>query len=110
MMTPATRGHAARTPLRSTGLVAGLGLGVAVGVLIAGPHFHDWSALTSAALILASAGLGALVGYLMTAASPRPIPGAGADTGLAGGSVEGCRHGDTFCSASDNAGDCGGSD
>ena len=110
MMAPATRVRAAQTTSRSTGLVAGLGLGLAVGVLIAGPHFRDWSALTSVALILACAGLGALVGYLMTAASAHPIPGAGADTALAEGLVEECSHGNTFCSASDSAGDCGGSD
>jgi hypothetical protein len=46
------------------GLLGGLGLGVFVGVLISGPHFYEWSAALSLAVIFGAGVAGAAIGRL----------------------------------------------
>ena len=46
------------------GLIAGLGLGSLIGVMVSGPHFHDWPAIVSLVVILGGGAVGAAIGYL----------------------------------------------
>jgi uncharacterized membrane protein YeaQ/YmgE (transglycosylase-associated protein family) len=73
---------------RSNGLFGGLFFGVLVGIVVAGPHFHEWSAERSMLTIIGSLIVGGLVGYLageIAIASLSSGPG----SGLAGGSDSG---------------------
>jgi hypothetical protein len=46
------------------GLIAGVGVGLLLGVMYSGPHFHDWPAGASLLAIFGSGVAGAVVGYL----------------------------------------------
>lgn len=46
------------------GSLAGLGIGLLVGVLYGGPYFHEWPALMSLSVVLGLGVAGAVVGYV----------------------------------------------
>ena len=81
------------------GLIAGVGLGLLLGVMIAGPHFHDWPATASLLTILGSGTGGAIVGYLaVMIAFGSTTHGPGIDSGtthdFGSGGHSGSGHGD----------------
>lgn len=57
-------GQAAARKYGGYGLFGGVALGLLVGILISGPHFDEWSASASLAIVLACAAGGALMGWL----------------------------------------------
>src|SRR5258706_1893801 len=97
---------------KSIGLFGGLFLGAVVGIMVAGPHFHEWSAARSMLTIFGSLALGGLIGYVageIAVASLASGPGsgfAGGDGGGGGGS--GVGGGDGGGGGGDGGGDGGG--
>lgn len=63
---------------RGYGLFGGVALGLFAGVLISGPHFGEWSASASLALVLACATGGALIGWLFLSIASGSVAGGGA--------------------------------
>jgi hypothetical protein len=59
------------------GLFGGVALGLFAGVLISGPHFDEWPAVASLALVLACAAAGALIGWLFLGIATGSLAGAG---------------------------------
>lgn len=78
------------------GLFGGLFLGGIVGIMVAGPHFHDWPAAQSILTIVGALALGGLIGYVageIALGSQASGPGSGLDRESGGGSGGG--HGGT---------------
>ena len=68
------------------GLLGGLGLGLLVGVLISGPHFHEWPAMMSLAVIFGGAAIGAAIGRLAVGIAVGSLAsGTGSGAGPGGG-------------------------
>ena len=65
------------------GSIYGLTLGLVAGLLVAGPHFHDWSFLTCLATICGLGILVALLGHLAIAWAYGSV--AGGNLGVGGG-------------------------
>lgn len=67
------------------GLFGGVALGLIAGVLISGPHFKEWTAVVSLALVVACAAAGALIGWLFLGIATGSLAGGGAwGAGLGG--------------------------
>lgn len=49
------------------GLIGGFGLGSIVGLLLSGPHFYEWPANLSMAVILGSVAAGGILGWMCRA-------------------------------------------
>jgi hypothetical protein len=79
-------GRAAVRRYRGYGLFGGIAMGLFTGVLISGPHFDEWSASASLALVFACAAGGALIGWLLLSIASGSLAGGG-DLGT--GHVEG---------------------
>lgn len=79
-------GQAVARSYRGYGLFGGVAVGLFAGVLVSGPHFEEWSAAASLALILACAAGGALIGWLFLSIATGSLAGEG-DWGT--GHVEG---------------------
>lgn len=71
-------GQAAVQSYRAYGLFGGIALGGFVGILVSGPHFDEWAASASLALILACAAGGALIGWLFLSIVSGSVAGGGA--------------------------------
>ena len=80
----------------SYGFIGGLALGLIVGVLISGPHFHIWPTETSVLVIFGSAVVGGLIGFI----APSYAAGSTA-AGASGNYYSDSGHG--------SGGECGGS-
>lgn len=71
-------GRATARSYRGYGLFGGVAVGLFAGVLVSGPHFEEWSAAASLALILACAAGGALIGWLFLSIAAGSVAGGGA--------------------------------
>jgi len=71
-------GQAAARNYRAYGLWGGIALGGFTGILISGPHFDEWSAGVSLALVLACTASGALIGWLFLSIASGSVAGGGA--------------------------------
>lgn len=69
-------------------MFGGAAVGLFAGVLISGPHFEEWSASASLALVLACATGGALIGWLFLSIASGSVAGGGA-WGAGGGDASG---------------------
>ncbi len=99
---PESAGQAATRKYGGYGLFGRIALGLVVGVLVSGPHFDDWPALTSLALVLACAAVGALLGWVSLGI---------ASAGVASGAVWGVGHVEGWnWSGSSDSGHPGGGD
>ena len=65
---------------KTRGLYGGLGLGLFVGILLSGPHFDEWSAGLSLAVICGSSLSCAVMGWLFASAVSGSV-GSGPDYG-----------------------------
>lgn len=110
--TPNAQTHGAQRmrEYASYGSILGGALGIIAGVIVSGPHFSEWSAVTSVGLILACGAGGALIGYLapsMALGSPASLRGGSSSAGVP--SVDGdCADGsagDSGCCSGDGGGD-----
>jgi len=54
-------------PYKSYGLLGGAALGAVFGVLVSGPHFSEWAAAQSLAVIVGFTALSAFIGYYFLA-------------------------------------------
>jgi len=82
---------------KSIGLFGGFFLGGIVGIMVAGPRFHEWSAVRSMLTIFGSLALGSLIGYVageIAVASLASGPGSGLAGGSDGGVGDGGGSGD----------------
>jgi hypothetical protein len=61
-------GHPTLRKYRARGVFCGSGLGLLIGVLVSGPHFHEWPAVQSFGVVLGGAACGAVVGWLFASA------------------------------------------
>ena len=92
------------------GLVAGVGVGLLLGVMYSGPHFHDWPAGASLLAILGSGAAGAIVGYLAVAiAVGSTARGPSVDAGISDNGLGSGGHSGAGDSGGSGGGD-GGSD
>jgi hypothetical protein len=88
---------------RAIGLYGGLFFGGIVGIVVAGPHFQEWSSARSLLTIAGSLAVGGLVGYLAgEIAIASHVSGSGSGFRRGAGSSDGDDHG--------GGGDVGGSD
>jgi hypothetical protein len=71
-------GQSVARSYRGYGLFGGVAVGLCAGVLISGPHFDEWSASASFALVLACATGGALIGWLFLSIVSGSVAGGGA--------------------------------
>ena len=78
---------------RAIGLYGGLFVGAVIGVLVAGPHFREWSSARSLLTIAGSAGLATFIGYFaaeiavasLASGGAADISGGAGDVGGPGG-------------------------
>lgn len=75
---PEPAGQAAVRSYRAYGLFGGIALGGLTGILVSGPHFDEWAASASLALILACTAGGALIGWLFLSIASGSVAGGGA--------------------------------
>lgn len=71
-------GQAAARGYRAYGLLGGIALGGFTGIVISGPHFDEWAAEASLALVLACTAAGALMGWLFLGIATGSLAGGGA--------------------------------
>jgi hypothetical protein len=76
--TPGIIGQTALSKYQGYGLFGGVVLGFFVGVLLNGPHFYEWPAIASLAVVVGSAAAGALIGWLSLAIASGAVAGGGA--------------------------------
>ena len=96
---------------KSIGLFGGLFLGGVIGVIVAGPRFHEWSAARSTLTILGSLLLGAFLGYVAAEIAVGSLlsgPGSGIAGGSDGGGGDGHSGGDGGGDGGGGGGDGGG--
>ena len=67
------------------GRLGGGALGSIVGVMISGPHFLEWAAVSSLGVIVGGGVLGALLGWLAVGIATGSLAGGSAGTGDYGG-------------------------
>ena len=77
-LTPSANAQPTLRKFRGYGLFSGIAGGILVGVLISGPHFYEWPAAESLAVVFLCAAGGALIGWLCLSIAAGSIAGGGA--------------------------------
>lgn len=102
-----THGQRTLREYQSYGSILGGALGAIAGIVVSGPHFSEWSVVTSSGVILACCGGCAFIGYLAPTLALGSQAGCGSgSSGGFGTSADGdCSGGGSGCG---DSGGCGG--